>query len=68
EAGASQEVSVRVDPRLLAMYEPARHGFHVAAGSYRISLASSAHDPGTSVLITLPERTLKSGAGATDVQ
>lgn len=68
EAGASQEVSVRVDPRLLAMYEPARHGFHVAAGSYRISLASSARDPGTSVLITLPERTLKSGAGAIDVQ
>ena len=62
DAGSSQEVSLRIDPRLLAMYEPAQHGFHITPGAYQISIASSARDRGTSVTISLPERTLRAGA------
>ncbi|HSC86703.1 MAG TPA: glycoside hydrolase family 3 C-terminal domain-containing protein [Polyangiaceae bacterium] len=63
EPGSAQEVTVRVDPRLLARFVVGR-GFHVAAGEYRITLANSATDAGTSVNVTLPERWLAAGAGA----
>ena len=63
EAGAAKDASVRVDPRLLAVYRPARRGWQVAAGEYRVTLASSAGDPGQSVTVQLPERWLAVGAG-----
>jgi beta-glucosidase len=56
--GATKDVTVTVDPRLLALWVPARGAFHVAAGDYRITLASSARDPGQSVTVALPERQL----------
>jgi beta-glucosidase len=56
--GASQTLTLTVDPRLLATYEPARHAFRIAPGAYRVTLASSARDPGQSVTITLPERVI----------
>jgi beta-glucosidase len=61
--GASEDVTVTVDPRLLAVFDTERRGFRVAAGAYRITLASSARDPGQSVTISLPERQLPAGAG-----
>ncbi len=42
--GASVKASVTVDPRLLAMFDPASRTWKVAAGDYRIILASSAAD------------------------
>lgn len=63
EPGASKEASLRVDPRLLAVYRPARRAWQVAAGQYRVTLASSARDPGQSVTVQLPERWLPVGAG-----
>jgi len=63
-AGGSGDGKVRVDPRLLAVYDSARHGFHVLAGDYTVTLATSARDPGTSVKVRLPERWLAAGAGA----
>ncbi len=62
--GGSQDVSVTVDPRLLAMWESARGGFRIAPGAYQVTLASSARDPGQSVTVTLPERVLPPGPGA----
>jgi beta-glucosidase len=62
EPGASAERTVRVDPRLLAVYETARHAWHIAAGDYRVTLASSARDAGQSVTVRLPERWLAAGA------
>ncbi|MET0794142.1 MAG: glycoside hydrolase family 3 C-terminal domain-containing protein [Polyangiaceae bacterium] len=62
EAGASQTASVQIDPRLLAVYEPTRHGFRVAAGVYRLTLGSSSRVHGPSVTIALPERSLASAA------
>jgi beta-glucosidase len=62
--GEAQELSVAVDPRLLAVWDTARGRFWISAGDYRVTLASSARDPGQSVTVTLPERTLPAGAGA----
>jgi len=62
--GAAQAVAVTVDPRLLAMWDEGRHGWHVAAGRYRVTLAQSATDPGQSVEVDLPERWLPAGAGS----
>lgn len=63
-AKASSEQTLRVDPRLLAVYDTARHAWHIAPGEYTVTLASSARDPGQSVKIRLPERWLRAGAGA----
>jgi len=57
-AGASQEQTLTVEPRLLASYEPARRAFRIAPGSYRVTLANSAADPGQSVTVTLAERVI----------
>src|SRR6478609_5514002 len=56
--GASQELTLTVDPRLLANYEPGRNGFRIAPGAYRVTLANSAIDPGQTVPVTLPERVI----------
>lgn len=61
---ASSEVALTVDPRLLATFDVKAHVFRIAKGNYRITLASTARDPGQSVTIALPERTLPAGAGA----
>ncbi|HWZ88134.1 MAG TPA: beta-glucosidase [Polyangiaceae bacterium] len=63
--GASVDTTVSVDPRLLAVFDAPRNGFHIAPGSYRVTLAASARDRGQSVTVTLPERWLPAGAGAT---
>jgi beta-glucosidase len=62
--GEARELEVGVDPRLLAVWDGARHAFHVLAGEYRVTLAHSARDAGTSVAVTLPERWLAAGAGS----
>jgi beta-glucosidase len=56
--GASRELTLSVDPRLLANYEPERRAFRIAPGVYRVTLASSATDPGQSVTVTLSERVI----------
>lgn len=58
--GASQEVALTVDPRLLAVYEAGRQAFRVAPGAYRVTLANSAIDAGQSVSVTLGERLIPS--------
>jgi beta-glucosidase len=62
--GASAEATVRVDPRLLANYDTARHAWHVAPGDYTVTLSTSARDAGQSVTVRLVERWLRAGAGA----
>jgi beta-glucosidase len=42
--GAGATASVTVDPRLLAMYDPASKTWQVAAGDYKVTLAASAAD------------------------
>ena len=56
--GASQQLTVTVEPRLLANWEAARGAFRIAAGAYRVSLAPTARDAGQSVTVTLAERVI----------
>src|SRR6478609_7047456 len=56
--GASQDLTLTVDPRLLANYEPGRNAFRIAPGAYRVTLANSAIDLGQTVPVTLPERVI----------
>jgi beta-glucosidase len=45
-AGERREVRVRIDPRLLADWDPAAHGWRIDAGAYLIAVGESAADPG----------------------
>jgi beta-glucosidase len=62
--GATTSIDLRVDPRLLAVWDSQRHGFHIVPGSYRVSVAQAALKAEQSVEIALPERWLPAGAGA----
>jgi beta-glucosidase len=44
QPGAAATASVTIDPRLLAVYDPATKRWNVAAGDYRVILAASAAD------------------------
>jgi beta-glucosidase len=61
--GAAAERTLRVDARLLAVYDTAHHAWHVAPGDYDITLAASAREANPGVKIRLPERWLPAGAG-----
>lgn len=53
--GQSRQVSIDIDPRQLARFDSARNQWHLAKGSYRVSLASSAQDLGQQQRIDMPE-------------
>ena len=57
--GESKQVSVTVDPRLLAMFDSRSKTWRIAKGSYRVLLAHDAADAGaTDITVQLPARTL----------
>ncbi|MET0411629.1 MAG: glycoside hydrolase family 3 C-terminal domain-containing protein [Polyangiaceae bacterium] len=64
QPGEAKDTAVTIDPRLLAVWDPQRHAFYVAAGNYTVTLARSARDKGQSITVTLPERIIPAGAGA----
>jgi beta-glucosidase len=64
--GASHDVTLTMDPRLQSVWDDARGAFRIAAGRYRVSVASSARDAGQSVVVALPERVLPAGAGVVE--
>lgn len=59
--GAETIVTLTVDPRLLATWDKAAHGWHVAAGEYRVMLGASSRDIKETVTVRLPERRLPAG-------
>jgi len=61
--GQTKTATVTVDPRLLGMWDSAHPGWTVKAGKYRVTLATSATDKGTSVEVTLPASHLPAGRG-----
>jgi len=61
--GAARELEVRVDPRLLAVWDGTRHAFRIAAGDYQLTLARSARESDQTTTITLPEGLIPAGAG-----
>jgi beta-glucosidase len=56
--GESQSVSVTVDPRLLATYDSASKTWNIAAGDYKVMLATSADDIVQTVTVHLDAQTL----------
>ena len=58
--GESREVSVTVDPRLLAMYDSRSRSWRVVKGRYKVMLAHSATDAdAASISVALEARTFK---------
>jgi len=58
KAGASAQVGVSIDPRLLAVYDSASKTWKIAEGDYKLILAQSADAPVSTVTVHLPARTL----------
>lgn len=52
--GASTQVEVRIDPRLLARYDAKKVKWQIAAGRYEVRLANDAADAGLRATIDLP--------------
>jgi beta-glucosidase len=56
--GASQRVTLTVDPRLLATWDGKAHGWSIAAGQYDIALGSSSRALSSTAQVTLAARSL----------
>jgi beta-glucosidase len=56
--GASTQVSVTVDPRLLATFDSKAKAWTIAAGAYEVSLGASSRDLGAKADVTLAAKTL----------
>lgn len=63
-AGADTRATVRVEPRLLALFDVARNAWHVEGGDYSVILGTSARDESARVVVHLKERWLPAGQGA----
>ncbi|MGN6376078.1 MAG: beta-glucosidase [Sphingomonas sp.] len=57
--GETKHVTVTADPRLIADYDVARHGWHVAAGSYPVTVGHFAGDASLTGTATLTDRRMK---------
>jgi beta-glucosidase len=58
--GASQRVSVTIDPRLLATFDGAAPQWRIAPGSYRVMVGESSADIRSEATVNLPALTLPS--------
>jgi beta-glucosidase len=56
--GATQRVTVTVDPRLLATWDGKAHGWSIAAGQYDIALGASSRALSSTAQVTLAARSL----------
>lgn len=60
-AGASRQLTVAVDPRVLATFDPQSRRWRIAAGRYTVALAHSSNDVAASTTVTLAEHSLPVG-------
>jgi beta-glucosidase len=56
--GASAQVSVTVDPRLLATFDSKAKAWTIAAGAYEVSLGASSRDLDAKADVTLAAKSL----------
>jgi len=56
--GAAAKVELRVDPRLLAVFDDAGNGWKISAGNYQVMLGASAADLELETSVQLPARSL----------
>ncbi|GAA0315419.1 beta-glucosidase [Sphingomonas oligophenolica] len=59
--GASRQVTVTVDPRLLATWDAAGHQWRIAGGTYEVMLGASSRDIKQTVTVHVDARTLPVG-------
>jgi beta-glucosidase len=57
--GQAKQVEVRIDPRLLAVYDAAAHDWRIRPGSYDVMLAASSRDIKASAAVSLRGRVLE---------
>ncbi len=57
-AGEGKSLTLTVDPRLLATWDEAAHGWKIAAGDYKVMTGTSAADLGPAVTVHLDAMTL----------
>jgi beta-glucosidase len=58
--GAARTVSADIDPRLLATFDEATHAWHIAPGTYTVSLGASSRDLRSKTAVTLAGLSLRS--------
>ncbi len=58
--GAARTISADIDPRLLATFDEATHAWHIAPGTYTVSLGASSRDLRSKTAVTLPGLSLRS--------
>ena len=61
EPGASTAIEVRVDPRLLGMFNAQDNAWHIASGTYRVMAGGSSADLPLETRTELPDRKLPAG-------
>ena len=59
--GATTKVSLKVDPRLLAVWSDKAHGWSVAAGDYVVTLGASSRDTAAKVDVAVAAQSLPAG-------
>ena len=59
--GEAKQVSLKIDPRLLATWDAAGNGWKIAGGTVQVMLATSAKDIVATVPVTLEARTIAVG-------
>ncbi len=60
-AGEGKTLTLTVDPRLLATWDTAAHGWKIAAGDYKVMTGASEADLGAPVTVHLDAQTLDAG-------
>jgi beta-glucosidase len=61
-AGETRSSTVNIDPRTLAVFDPASHTWKIAAGDYQVLLSTAADAQVASVTVRLPAREFAAGA------
>lgn len=59
--GATRDIEVAIDPRLLATWDEPSRQWRIAAGSYKVMLGASSRDIRQTVTVTIPAQTLPAG-------
>ena len=59
--GATTKVSLKVDPRLLAVWSDKAHGWSVAAGDYVVTLGASSRDTAAKVDVAVAAQSVSAG-------
>jgi beta-glucosidase len=67
QAGASTDVSLEVDPRLLAVFDEAAHRWSIAAGEYDVVLATDSRTAVAHARVQMSQGTLAAGGSTKDV-